>query len=160
MNSGLFEKTLCFSQVNFQPSATHKFVMDLALSHFIFDRPKIENILHDHQNIGAHTDIVQFQAGIVTTFRWTHPGARPLGFGVYNQCLNCKRLKTQTAKPNDDHSKILLKCRECKAEFVFNLERLEMGSYTTCKGGCERCLVGPNWGQGWNGYYDLVFISF
>lgn len=123
MNSGLFDKILCFSQVNFQPSATHKFVMDLALSHFIFNRPKIENILHDHQNIGAHTDIVQFQAGIVTTFRWTHPGARPLGFGVYNQCLNCKRLKTQTAKPNDDHSKILLKCRECKAEFVFNLER-------------------------------------
>lgn len=121
MDSGLFEKILCFSQVDFQPSATHKFVMDLALSHFIFDRPKIENILHDHQNIGAHTDIVQFQASIVTTFRWTHPGARPLGYGIHNQCTNCKGLKTRSAKPNEDHSRIVLRCRVCKYEIVYNL---------------------------------------
>ena len=38
-------KKYCFSQANFQSSATHKFVMDWALNHFDFDRPG----LHIHK---------------------------------------------------------------------------------------------------------------
>jgi hypothetical protein len=95
--------------------------MGLALSHFIFDRPKLENLLRDHQNLGAHTDIIQFKRGNVTTFRWTHPGTCPLGFGINNQCPTCKRLKTRVPKPSSDHSLVLLKCAECKNETTYNL---------------------------------------
>ncbi len=93
--------------------------MDWGLNHFIFDRPKIERFLLDHQAIGAHTDIVQFQHSKTNTFRWTHAGARPMGFGTNPQCVVCHRLKTKTAKPNEDHSEIVHRCSACKSEMVF-----------------------------------------
>ena len=116
---GNFQKIVCFSQGNFQPSSTHRFVMDWGLNHFLFDRSKIEQFLLEHQAIGAHTDIVQFQQGVTKTFRWTHVGARPLGFGTNPQCGTCKRLKTKNAKPNEDHSEIIHRCSVCKSQLVF-----------------------------------------
>ena len=95
--------------------------MSLALAHFIFDQPKLENLLRDHQNLGAHTDIVQFKRGNITTFRWTHAGARPLGFGVNNQCPNCQRLKTREPRPSSDNSNVLLRCSSCKHETMYSL---------------------------------------
>jgi hypothetical protein len=93
--------------------------MDWGLNHFLFDRPKIQQFLLEHQAIGAHTDIVQFQHSITKTFRWTHVGARPLGFSTNPQCGACNRLKTKTAKPNEDHSEIIHRCSVCKSQFVF-----------------------------------------
>jgi hypothetical protein len=122
--SGLFDKILCFSQANFQPSATHGFISSLTLSHFIFDRPKLENILRDHQSLGAHTDVVQFKRGNVTTFRWTHPGARPMGFKINSQCPNCNRLKTREPKPSLNHSTAILQCLGCDFKQVYTLEAL------------------------------------
>jgi len=43
----LFDKILCFSQPNFQPSSTHKFVMDLALHNFVFDWISLINVLRE-----------------------------------------------------------------------------------------------------------------
>ncbi|KIM40990.1 hypothetical protein M413DRAFT_28089 [Hebeloma cylindrosporum] len=102
----LFEKVLCFSQPNFQPSATHKFMMDWAVSHFVFERLNISSFLSDHQSLGAHTDIVQFQPGNTTTFRWTHPSIRPFGIGISKQCPgdDCKRLKTRLPKKCKDEA--------------------------------------------------------
>ena len=88
--------------------------MDLAVNHFIFERGKLDGFLRDHQSLGAHTDIVQFQSGITTTFRWSHPGARPFGNDINKQCPGCKRLKTRS--PNIDASglRIRLLCSVCK----------------------------------------------
>lgn len=98
--------------------------MKWGLSHFVFDQRSIENLLLEHQNIGAHTDIVQFQSGKTHTFRWTHEGARPLGFGINPQCKECKRLKTKSSKhpqgqPKIDHSQICIRCSACQFEEVF-----------------------------------------
>ena len=120
LSRGLFEKVLCFSQADFQPSATHKFVMDLALNHFVFDRPGLQGFLRDHQALGAHTDIIQFQPGQTMTYRWTHPGARPLGFNIHKQCPNCQRLKTRVPTINRDGS-ITLQCSGCTKEVTYNL---------------------------------------
>jgi len=116
----LFEKILSFSQADFQPSATHKFVMDWALNHFILDRPKLEGFLCDHQGLGAHTNIIQFQLNITMSFKWTHPGACPFGVDINKQCPNCQRLKTRTPRINVDSS-ICLRCSGCKKEVMYNL---------------------------------------
>lgn len=87
--------------------------------HFVFDQPNIEYFLREHQALGAHTDIIQFQSGKMTTFKWTHTGTRPLGFGINPQCPSCKRLKTNSPKANKNYSEIVLQCSECKATQVF-----------------------------------------
>ncbi len=42
-----------------------------------------------------------------------------MGFGTNPQCVVCHRLKTKTAKPNEDHSEIVHRCSACKSEMVF-----------------------------------------
>lgn len=110
----LFEKIICFADEDFQPSATHKFFMDWALSHFVFERQKLESFLRDHQGLGAHTDIVQFQPTVTTTFRWTHPGARPFGNDIRKQCPGCGRLKTRSPNLDVKGLSIRLQCSKCK----------------------------------------------
>ena len=87
--------------------------MDWALNHFVFDRKEIKYILGEHQSIGAHTDIYQFQAGGVKIYRWTHP-IRPFGTSTNRQCAGCSRLGT--LRPNVTPTEILLKCNKCKDE--------------------------------------------
>jgi len=130
--SNLFEKVLSFSQPNFQPTSTHKFVMDWAVSHFIFERLNITSFLSDHQTLGAHTDIIQYQPGMTTTFRWTHPGSRPFGFGVSKQCPqeDCKRLKTRSRKGSSTADCISLQCSQCKHKVSFHLDP----TWTWCDG--------------------------
>ena len=77
--SQLFDKILCFSQPNFQPSTTHKFVMDLALNQLIFDCINFVHLICEHQALGAHTDIIVFQATTIKNYRWSHSGACPKG---------------------------------------------------------------------------------
>ena len=117
----IFQKILCFSQDDFQPSATNKFIMDLTLSHFVFGRPNLDGFLREHASLGAHTDIIEFQAGKTTTFRWTHPGSRPLGFPINKQCPNCNRLKTRVPKQNDNGTSILVRCSACKHTVTYVL---------------------------------------
>lgn len=95
--------------------------MDLTLSHFVFERPKLDGFIRDHASLGAHTDIIEFQPGKTTIFRWTHPGARPLGCPVNKQCPNCDRLKTRTPKSNADGSSIAFRCTVCLHEDTYTL---------------------------------------
>jgi hypothetical protein len=118
----LFEKILSFSQADFQLSTTHQFIMDWAVNHFIFERPTLNGFLRDHQALGAHTDIIQFQPGKTTTFKWTHPGARPFGIDINKQCPDCQRLKTRSPKINVDGS-ICLRCSGCRKEVKYELPR-------------------------------------
>jgi hypothetical protein len=93
--------------------------MDWAVSHFVFERQDLNNFLREHQSLGAHTDIIQFQsdiitkANITTTFRWTHPGARPFGNDINKQCPGCNRLKTRSPNLDASGSRIRLQCSKC-----------------------------------------------
>jgi hypothetical protein len=96
--------------------------MDLALNQFIFNRINFVNIIREHQALGAHTDIIVFQSTMIKTYRWTHPGARPMGNRNSNQCSSCHRLKTLSPKRNnDDQFSIALKCSECNWEKKFKV---------------------------------------
>jgi len=88
--------------------------MDLALNHFIFDCINFALILRDQQVLGAHTDVIVFQPGVIKTFRWAHPGARPMGNSISNQCPGCHRLKTLTPIHIGDPSSNVLTCSGCK----------------------------------------------
>ena len=118
----LFEKILCFSQPNFQTSTTHKFVMDLALNQFIFNCINFVHLIHEHQALGAHTDIIVFQATTVKTYRWSHPGAHSMGNRSPIQCTKCHCLKTLSPKrENENQFKIVLRCSKCKWENTFEV---------------------------------------
>ena len=67
-----FSSVLTFSG----PPFTHYFVMSLALNHFIFNCINMVNIIHKHQALGAHTDIIIFK--LIITYKWTPPGACPM----------------------------------------------------------------------------------
>jgi len=56
---GLFDKVLCFSQPNFQPSYMHKFVMDFATNYFIMDWINSVHVLWEQQTLG-HTQILSY----------------------------------------------------------------------------------------------------
>jgi hypothetical protein len=88
--------------------------MDWAVSHFVFKRPDLEGFLCDHQSLGAHTDIIQFKSGSTTTFRWTHPGARPFGNNINKQCPSCRQLKTRSPNLDATGLRIRLTCSVCK----------------------------------------------
>ncbi|EDR03103.1 uncharacterized protein LACBIDRAFT_307567 [Laccaria bicolor S238N-H82] len=117
----LFDKILCFSQPNFQPSSTHKFVMDLALQNYVHDRIGLINVLREQQALGAHTDVVLFQPNAITTFRWTHPGARPMGNDTPAsiQCPECSGFKTSPKSTRQQPS--ILKCEDCPWSATYTL---------------------------------------
>lgn len=87
--------------------------MDLGLQHFIYGRSNIAHIVRDQQELGAHTDVIEFQSRKTSTFRWTHPGARPMGFGISNQCPSCDRLKTVKPIPNKNKYQASMACNVC-----------------------------------------------
>ncbi|KAF8800473.1 hypothetical protein BYT27DRAFT_7117398 [Phlegmacium glaucopus] len=113
-NRELFGKIICFDQPNFQTFFIHGFVMDLGLHHFIYNRTKLDNLLLDQQELGAHTNIVEFHPQNVSTFKWSHPGARPMGVGISKQCHRCGWLKTMNPTVSMDNLKVVLKCSQCK----------------------------------------------
>lgn len=120
---GLFDKILCFSQPNFQTSYTHQFVMELAQNQFVFDRINLFLVIRGQQVLGAHTDIILFQPEVVKTFRWTHPGARPVGNDTPSsiQCPKCHRLRTTSPKFSEDPNSITLKCSNCSWNEIFTI---------------------------------------
>lgn len=81
---------------------------------------RMELILREQQELGAHTDVIEFQKGKISTFRWTHPGARPMGVPVTKQCRSCHRLKTMAPIVSQDGLKITLRCSECRAEQIYD----------------------------------------
>lgn len=119
LNSDLFGKILCFSQPNLQPFFTHTFFMDIALQHFIYKRTNLAHILQDQQELGAHTDIIEIQSRKISTFRWSHPGARPMGFDISNQCSICARLKTFKPTVSPSKTQVSLECTSCKNIAVY-----------------------------------------
>jgi hypothetical protein len=118
--SGSFSKILCFSQPDFQTFFAHSFVMDIAIQHFIYNRSSLEPIIHGQQELGAHTDILEFRSDKLSTFRWTHHGARPLGFEFINQCAGCLCLKTLKPSVFDNDTRVVLQCSICKKNTTYN----------------------------------------
>jgi hypothetical protein len=114
LSSELFCKTLCFSQQNFQPFFTHSFFMNLAIQHFIYKHTNLAHLFSDHQELDAHTDIIEFQSTKISTFRWSHPGLHPMGIRLSNQCSQCSRLKSFKPTFNTNKSKVSLECMFCK----------------------------------------------
>jgi len=101
-------------------SFTHTFIIDLAVNQFIYERLGITHTIHDHQALGAHTDIILFRPGIIQTFQWSHPAARPIGHDTSSsvQCPNCSHLGSVSPKCIEmDSSK--LRCSECQWEDTF-----------------------------------------
>ena len=111
----------CFSQHYFQPATTQKFIMDWAVFQFVFEHIKLTSFLSDHQTLDAQTDIIQYQPGITTYFRWTHPGMHHFVFWVSKQCP-CKRQKTRTQKQSSTDNQILLQCSQCKHAVCLQLD--------------------------------------
>lgn len=106
--------------------------MSLALNHFIFDRINMVNIIREHQALGAHTDIIIFEPKVITTYKWTHPGARPMGNDTPHsiQCPGCHRLKTPSPKITPDPNVIRLKCKKCPWENTYSVP----AGFEWCKG--------------------------
>jgi hypothetical protein len=103
------------------PAFTHTFIMDIGLQQFIYKRGKLSYTLRDHQELGAHTDIVEFRQDKVLTFVWTHPGARPMGHRITNQCPSCHRLKTMGPKVSNNGRNVILKCSGCQEDKSYDL---------------------------------------
>jgi hypothetical protein len=88
--------------------------MDLASNYFILDQINLIHILREQQTLGAHTDVILFNPKTITTFRWTHPGARPMGNYTPDsiQCPACLLLKS-TSPTSIGKISSILKCKEC-----------------------------------------------
>jgi hypothetical protein len=112
---------LAYTQDNLQPSFTSSFAMEVALKCFIYNRWSLAPILRDRQELGAHTGVLEFAVGKVRTFLWSHPIKRPLGQPAPSQCPGCDRLKPWTAKPNSNHSIIILDCSHCHHILTYQL---------------------------------------
>jgi hypothetical protein len=95
--------------------------MDIGLQHFIYNRTTLNHILLDRQDIGAHTDVIEFNPGKVQTYKWTHLGARPMGVGITHQCFSCGRLKTIKPRISSDGSSVVHKCSICHDIQTYNL---------------------------------------
>lgn len=123
LNRGFFSKILGFSQPEFQTFFAHSFIMEFALQHFVYDRDSLVPILRGQQELGAHTDVVEFQGNKTSTFRWTHHGARPMGFGFVNQCANCHFLQTLKPTINRKDTEVVMKCSNCNYTTTYNFPR-------------------------------------
>ena len=125
--------------------------MDLALNQFIFDRINFIHVIREHQALGAHTDIIVFQPTDVKTYRWAHPGARPMGNRSSNQCSGCHRLKTLSPKKNNDNRFLtVLQCSACNWEKKFEVPegfRWCQGESPTRDRGAWMVFTEPNQGD-------------
>lgn len=97
--------------------------MDIVIQHFIYNRNNIDSILRGHHELGAHTDVLDFRSDKLLTFRWTHHGARPLGFEFVNQCAACLRLKTLKPTAFDKDTRVVLECSVCKKKTTYTFPR-------------------------------------
>ena len=112
--------------------------MDLALNQFVLDRINFVHAICEQQALGAHTDVIVFQPGSVKTYRWAHPGARPMGNSTSNQCPKCHRLKTLSPKKsNESKSSSTLKYSACGWEQAYNIPN----GFEWCQGECYSFLI-------------------
>lgn len=94
--------------------------MDHVFQHFIYNWRNLAPILRDQQELGAHTDVVEYRLENISTFRWTHHGVRPMGSETVNQCFACHRLKTLKPKVNENVTQVVLKCSQCNYAAEYN----------------------------------------
>lgn len=92
--------------------------MDIGLNHFVYDRKSIHHILRDNQTLGAHTNIVEIRKNTITTFKWTHPGVRPMGEPITKQCQACMRLRTKSPIVSNS-LKVQLRCSGCGMSDIY-----------------------------------------
>ena len=148
-----FHQILTFTQDNLQASFTSTFLQDYALHRFIYLKENVFSYIYQHQTLGAHTDIVLFNSGLMTgekKFRvepteatvlqllWSHDGRRPLGNNSPAQCPSCLALKPWT--PKRENSRIIHKCKNCGKTQTYNAipDAMEIRPPGPKRGGDER----------------------
>lgn len=124
--SGMFAWVMGFGQANFQPSLSNLFIADVALYWHIQGRSPI-NVVHDHQAIGAHTDVYIFYPNeSACRLLWSHPGRCPFGKLSPLQCPKCLCLKSwgkpERVKKGNEVVQFNLCCRHCKERLEFHKE--------------------------------------
>ena len=136
MARNFFHQILTFTQANLQGAFVGKFLQDYALNRFIHLKENIHACIHQHQYLGAHTNIILFDSGLtvgkkeigtgpakptVTQILWSHDGRRPLGNNCLLQCPTCHALKSWTpTRPKDGSEKVIHKCRNCARTETYN----------------------------------------
>ena len=117
-NSWRFKKSdskiLFFTEPELQTFFTHTFIMDVGLQHSIYNHTNLSHIFTGQQELGAHTNIFEFQSTKVSTFRWMHLGTRLMGVSISKQCSACSCLRTLKSIVSSDNSQVMLKCTICK----------------------------------------------
>jgi hypothetical protein len=117
---------LAFTQDNLQGSFASTFLQDYALHRFIYLKESVFSYIYQHQTLGAHTDIILFNSGLmagekkskvepteatVLQLLWSHDGRRPLGHNSPAQCPSCLALKPWN--PKRENSQIIHRCKNC-----------------------------------------------
>lgn len=82
-------------------------------THFIYNRTNLEPILLECQELGAHTNVIEFKSAKAHTFTWMHPGACPMRVGISHQCIRCSCLRTVKPITGSIDSAAVLKCSVC-----------------------------------------------
>jgi hypothetical protein len=137
---------LAFTQPDLQTCFVNRFILDFALYRFIHLKEHISSFIHDHQTLGAHTNLIIFDSGLkmqlgveagspsVTRIFWSHDGRRPFGWTCPMQCSHCLALKPWTPTHSRDKGPqtITHKCKNCKKEVVY---RPLSGATTFATGG-------------------------
>jgi hypothetical protein len=72
--------------------------MDVGSHLFLYNRGRVERVLGMHSVLGAHSSVVSFAEGKVTTYTWAHPIFQPFGERVSRQCTVCRCLDTLVKK--------------------------------------------------------------
>jgi len=71
---------------------------------YVYNKSKVESILHQHQSLGAHSDIFLFrecpegETYMCERLIWTHEGAKPVGNAVPLQCEACGSIRPWSVK--------------------------------------------------------------
>lgn len=116
---------MAFSQEHFQPTIGNLFLADVMVQwHMQGRQPQFS--VHDHQVMGAHSDIHLFYpSGEAVRLVWSHPGRRPFGHPAHLQCQNkeCGAIqpwgKPRRKTVNGEVTSFTLRCRACGEGFRY-----------------------------------------
>ncbi|KIM36001.1 hypothetical protein M413DRAFT_32043 [Hebeloma cylindrosporum] len=103
-NGSFFKQIFAFSQERFQIAHATSFLQDLMLKCYVYNKSKVEAILHQHQSLGAHSDIFLYherptnEIYLCERLIWTHEGVKPVGYPVPLQCEACGSIRPWVVK--------------------------------------------------------------
>ena len=100
-----------------------QFYTTFAFNKYLKD--KIEASINDNELIGPHTDIIAMEYHknlgkcMVKKFLWSHPGIKPFGIPLDQQCKKCKVLRNWKTR-DKMANKITIRCGNCKDTKVYD----------------------------------------